>query len=106
MNWIEKLKERWKVKGALQVIIILGVFACTGLSVMLLKRPIFTYLFNAGPMPFWATVVYYILILPIYNLFLLLYGFIFGQFYFFWNFEKRTINRIFKRRETTNPNKP
>ncbi len=95
MNWIEKLQERWKVKNAFQVIIILLVFACTGFTVLFLKRPLFAYLFDTQPMPVWATIVYYLLILPVYNVILLIYGFIFGQFRFFWNFEKRFFARIF-----------
>lgn len=94
MNLINKLKDRWKVKGALQVIVILNVFACTGFTVLFLKRPLFSLLFNDSPMPLWATVLYYVLILPIYNVFLLFYGLIFGQFRFFWDFEKRFFRRI------------
>ena len=49
----------------------------------------------------WFTYSYYWLILPIYNLVLLGYGFVFGQFAFFWEFEKRFFGRIvglFKRK--------
>jgi hypothetical protein len=102
VSWIDTLKERWKVKGALQVILILTVFACTGFTVLLIKRPLFSYLFNNNPMPLWASIVYYVLILPIYNVFLLIYGFVFGQFRFFWDFEKRFFNRIFRSKKTTN----
>ncbi len=101
MNWIDKLQVRWKVKGALQVILILVVFACTGSTVLLIKRPIFSYLFDYGPIPIWASILYYILILPIYNVFLLVYGFVFGQFRFFWDFEKRFFNRIFGSKKAT-----
>lgn len=103
MSWIDKLQARWKVKSALQVIMILIVFACTGFTVLFLKRPLFAWLFNDAPMPLWASIIYYILILPVYNVFLLFYGFIFGQFQFFWDFEKRFFGRIFKRKKTTNP---
>jgi hypothetical protein len=95
MSWAQRLQERWKVKNAFQVVIILLVFACTGFSVLFLKRPLFAYLFPDGIIPSGATIVYYILILPVYNLILLFYGFIFGQFEFFWNFEKRFFDRIF-----------
>lgn len=95
VNWINRLRERWKVGSALQVIIILVVFACTGFTVLYLKRPLFEFLFEGQEMPLWASVVYYILILPIYNVFLLFYGLIFGQFSFFWAFEKRFFNRVF-----------
>ena len=91
---MQKLQIRWKVKSAYQVIIILVVFACTGFTVLFLKKPLFQYWFTETEMPLWASTLYYILILPVYNIFLLLYGFLFGQFQFFWAFEKRFLNRI------------
>ena len=94
MSWLDKLQERWKVGSLLQVVIILVVFACTGFTVLFLKRPLFDYLFEASEVPVWATIVYYVLILPVYNVFLLFYGFVFGQFRFFWNFEKRFFSRL------------
>jgi hypothetical protein len=103
LSWIKKLQERWKVKGTFQVILILFVFTCTGFTVMFLKGPLFSFLFHDSPMPLWASVVYYVLILPIYNVFLLCYGFLFGQFQFFWDFEKRFFRRIFNSKHTTNP---
>ncbi|HZY82442.1 MAG TPA: DUF6787 family protein [Cyclobacteriaceae bacterium] len=98
MSWLDKLKDRWKVGSILQVIVILIVFACTGFTVLLLKRPLFNYLFEGGEVPIWASVVYYILILPVYNVFLLFYGFVFGQFQFFWNFEKRFFARFSRKK--------
>lgn len=95
MSWINRLQQRWKVKGAGQVLLILLVFALTGCTVLFLKRPLFSYFFADAPMPLWASAVYYILILPVYNIFLLFYGLIFGQFRFFWDFEKRFFRRIF-----------
>jgi hypothetical protein len=41
------------------------------------------------------------LILPVYNVFLLFYGFVFGQFRFFWNFEKRFFSRFSRRKNDT-----
>jgi len=35
-----------------------------------------------------------LLVLPLYQIFLLVYGFIFGQFTFFWEKEKQFIRRI------------
>ena len=83
------------MRNAFQVFIILLVFACTGFTVLFLKRPLFSYWFADGFRPLWASVLYYILILPVYNVLLLFYGIIFGQFRFFWNFEKRFFERIF-----------
>jgi hypothetical protein len=94
MSWINKLKSRWSVGSAWQVVVILLVFACTGFTVFFLKRPLFAYLFNGAPRPIWASVFDYILVLPFYNVLLLLYGFIFGQFRFFWDFEKKFLIRL------------
>ena len=97
-QWIAKLQTRWKVQTAWQVIIILIVFACTGFTVMFIKPVITSWLFHEGH-PAWFSVLYWVMILPIYNLFLLFYGFVFGQFAFFWAFEKRFLNRLINRKK-------
>ncbi len=86
------------VKSAWQVIIILIVFACTGFTVLLIKPYITGWLFHGGH-PAWFSILYWVLIFPIYNLFLLFYGFIFGQFHFFWDFEKRFFKRLFGKKK-------
>lgn len=40
-------------------------------------------------------VLYFIGILPVYQVVLLMYGALFGQFRFFWEFEKRMVRRMF-----------
>jgi len=75
------------------VIAILLTFIFTGTTVMYLKKPILFSLFGSE-IPLWAKVVYYILILPIYNVILLFYGFLLGQFNFFWEFEKKSIKKL------------
>ncbi len=94
-NWVKKLEKRWGVSGQ-QVFIILLVFACTGFTVMFLKSPIVALFTENGEKSLLFSVIYYILILPIYNVLLLIYGFVFGQFKFFWEFEKRFFKRIFR----------
>ena len=91
VSFVNRLKERWKVQSAAQVWLILLVFALTGFSVMFLKR-----IFRSWPIheAWWFDMAYYILILPIYNLLLLIYGAIFGQARYFWEFEKRFFARI------------
>lgn len=92
--WIEKLKYKWKLKSVWHVIIILVVFACTGFTVLFIKRPLLRFLVGSQGDTVLATVLYYLLILPVYNVLLLAYGFLFGQFQFFWEFEKRFVRRI------------
>jgi hypothetical protein len=93
MSWLQNLQQRWNMKNIWQVIAILFVFACTGFTVLWLKRPTLNFFFG-NEIPTWSKTLYYILILPIYNLILLFYGFVFGQFNFFLEFEKKTFRRI------------
>jgi hypothetical protein len=95
VRWIEKLKNRWKLDNAWHVLIVLLVFACTGLSVFFIKKPLLNWLAGERGNTYLASLLYYIFILPLYNILLLGYGFIFGQFRFFWSFEKRLMERFF-----------
>ena len=89
--------HRWKLGSAFQVVVVLVVFACTGFTVLFIKKPILHFLAGEEEDTITASVIYYLLILPLYNVILLAYGFLFGQFNFFWEFEKRFFNRIFRR---------
>ncbi len=95
-TFIENLKNRWNVKSAFQVVVILLVFSCTGFSVLYVEDQIYKLLNITGDYGFWMRALLFIVItLPIYNVLLLIYGFVFGQFKFFWAFEKRFFGRIF-----------
>ncbi len=93
-GWMERLRERWKLKSLWQVVVVLIVFACTGFTILFIKKPILHFLAGDEGDTATASVLYYIFILPLYNIVLLIYGFIFGQFEFFWHFEARFFNRI------------
>jgi hypothetical protein len=97
-GWIQRLSERWGV-GPWRVLLILVVFTCTGFTVLFLKRPIVAYFTGEGEQPLLFTVLYYVLILPVYNVFLLIYGALLGQFRFFWEFEKRFFGRLLGRQK-------
>lgn len=96
-RWIEKLRQRWGLKNIAQVVVVLIVFACTGFTVLFIKKPLLNFLAGEQGNTTLATVLYYVFILPLYNLLLLGYGFVFGQFAFFWNFEKRFFRRLFRK---------
>lgn len=97
MSWLKKLQDRWEVKSIWQVILILIVFACTGFTVMYLKQPLYQLAGITEETSAWIKVPYYLLtVLPVYQLVLLVYGFIFGQFRFFWAFEKRMLGHMAK----------
>lgn len=95
MSFLEKLQTRWKLKSLGQVVLVLIVFACTGTTVLYLKAPLFWLLgITEKTDVVWRTVIYVVAILPVYQVLLLMYGFIFGQFQFFWAFEKKMLKRM------------
>lgn len=92
---IEKLKNRWGLKNGWQVLVILVVFACTGFSILYLKRYLSQLVGLGQESVWWARLLFSMLVvLPLYQVVLLIYGWLFGQFAFFWNFEKRMFGRI------------
>ena len=98
---LEKLKQRWNIRSNYEVVIILVVFSITGSATVVLKKWIFdliqitpeTHLLIKIP-------VYIVVVLAVYNLLLLVTGFIFGQFKFFWEFEKRFFSRLLFRKKS------
>jgi uncharacterized protein DUF6787 len=93
-GFLKKLQDRWGVSAS-RVLIILVVFALTGTTVLFIKTPILDFIVGEDVKTWVHSLVYFILILPIYNILLLIYGSLFGQFQFFWDFEKRFFRRIF-----------
>lgn len=99
---MEKLKERWGISSTWQIILIITVFGLTGSSSLYVAKPILEVLglarINFSPDFWWGGFSYYflriILIFPIYQVLLVCYGWIFGQFKFFWSFEKNMLVRI------------
>jgi hypothetical protein len=95
LSWSEMLKTRWQLKSGWQVLLVLLTFACTGFSVLFLKKPLYALVGITEATPLWLRAGFYTLaILPVYQVLLLAWGFVFGQFRFFWNFEKKMFNRM------------
>lgn len=86
-------KERWNIKSNWQVFVIIVVFAITGSSAAYLSKPILaTFGITKETVSGWEYYpLYIILIFPIYQVLLVSFGFIFGQFTFFWAFEKKML---------------
>ena len=89
-SFFKTLQERWKLKSGLQVLLVLIVFACTGSSVILLKHAVGI----SNQSPAHIRFAFYFAVLPLYNVLLLGFGFLFGQFKFFLEFEKRFFKRL------------
>lgn len=93
---IQKLEGRWIVKQRWELIRIFIVFAITGSSSVLVTRPLIKELGitldNLHAFVYW--VLFVAISLIAYQLLLLFFGWIFGQFEFFWNFEKKILKRL------------
>ena len=99
----EKLKKRWNINSNFQVVIILIVFAITGSTTVYVKKFIFDLIQITSETILWIKIqIYIIVMLVVYNLLLLVVGFLFGQFRFFWEFEKKFLSRIlFSKKQIT-----
>lgn len=98
--FLEKLKEKWALKSIFQVVMVIIVFSITGMTVVFTRHIIFHWLGFDDTTPLWIkTVAYLLLIFPQYQILILVYGTLLGQFSFFWEKEKklgRAIARPFR----------
>jgi hypothetical protein len=92
---MDSFKKSWGITSNLQLAIVLIVFAITGSASAWLSRPLSFWLgITKEDFQLWFTPARLILIFPIYQLLLIFIGFLFGQFRFFWAFEKKMLKRM------------
>ena len=93
---MEKIRSFFKVDSNLQLLIINIVFALTGTSSLFFADYILNILLinqnTYGNFLYWLIRI--ILILPIYQVLLIIFGSLFGEFKYFWRMEKKTIRKI------------
>lgn len=93
---MKKLKERWGITSNWDLFIILLVFSITGTISARIAKPFCDFIgldFNQlNPVLGW--IIRLIIILPIYQIMLVIIGAIFGKFHFFWNFVKKMLSRM------------
>ncbi|WP_142786433.1 DUF6787 family protein [Changchengzhania lutea] len=93
---MKKLKERWGVESNWQIIVILIVFAVTGSTASYIGKPILNGLniTSESISTFGYWVIRILLLFVVYQFMLVFFGWLFGQFNFFWNFEKKMLRRL------------
>ena len=97
---MNKLKEKWGIISNFQIIIILVVFSITGSVAVWIAKPVLNLVGLdkevVSPWLFWPIRIF--IIFPIYQILIVIIGTLFGQFKFFWAFEKKMLSRLgFKR---------
>ena len=98
---IYKLKKKWGIKSNFQLVVIFIVFGITGSASVFLGEPILSYLKINDELfidiylgKYIYIFIKIILIFPLYQILLLIFGAIFFQFTFFWNIEKQILKKI------------
>lgn len=92
---MKKLKTRWGITSNYQLVVIFIVFAITGSLSAFLSKPITDYIgLTKENLSFFYWPIRLIAIFPLYQILLVLIGFLFGQFKFFWEFEKKMLLRM------------
>lgn len=96
MQILEKLKARWGIDNNWQIAVIFLVFAITGSTASLIGKPILSFLNitteSFGTFGYWTIRI--VLLFIVYQFMLVFFGWLFGQYQFFWNFEKKMLRRI------------
>ena len=101
---MKRLKEKWGITSNFQIIIILLVFSITGSIAVIVAKPALNLVGldkeTISPWIFWTIRIF--IIFPIYQVLIVIIGTLFGQFQFFWAFEKKMLTRLgFKRFKET-----
>ena len=90
------LKEKWNLKSNFQLVIILIVFAITGSSSLYISKPLMEFLSvstdSMNIISYW--ILRFIIVTLVYQFVLLVVAFLFGQFNWFWNFEKKMLKKM------------
>ncbi len=87
---LKKLKERWGITSNFQIVIIFIVFGITGTVSAYISGPLTDFIIGESDINWLIKLLIRILVLtPIYQVLLLLFGYIFFQYRFFYNFVKK-----------------
>lgn len=92
---MKKLKERWGVTSNWQLTVIFIVFAITGSTSAKFAGPLTEWVGITKEMGwylYWPVRI--VIILPIYQVLLVFFGWLFGEYHFFWNFEKKMLRAM------------
>ncbi len=92
----KKLEKKWILDYKWEMIRVFMVFAITGSSSLFIGRPIIKFIGitkeNLNPVLYW--ILFIIIGLIFYQICLVIFGWLFGQFKFFWEFEKKMLRRF------------
>ena len=93
---LNKLKEIFKVKNNLQLVIVFLVFGVSGSLSVYVSKPALSFLdinrfFNNDII---ILIIRVFVIFPLYQIILITVGTLFGQFNYFWSFQKKFFKKF------------
>ena len=93
---IEKLVNKFKANSIQHLFIIFIIFALSGSGSLFISSPILIALGLEKLITFYPLYIFVriILIIPIYQLILIIIASLFGEFDYFWKFEKKFLQRL------------
>ena len=92
---MKKLKERWNIDSNWQLMIIFVVFAVTGSTSAKFAGPTTDFFGITKEMGWYIYWPFRILVIfPLYQVLLVFFGWLYGQYDFFWNFEKKMLRAM------------
>jgi hypothetical protein len=91
----DRLKTKWGVASTRRFLVICLVFSLAGTSMLFLRRVFWPLLGFTAETSRWVTVpVYLLLMIPTYQVLLMVFGTLLGEFQFFWAWEKKFARRM------------
>lgn len=92
---LKRFKTKWDIRSNSQLVVILIVFSVTGSASLLVRKAVFEWVGITADTTLWIKAPLYLLVIvPAYQILFLLFGTLFGQFRFAWEFEKRFLSRL------------
>ena len=93
---IEKLVNKFKANSIWHLFIIFIIFAISGSGSLFISSPILIALGLDELITFYPLYIFIriILIIPIYQFILIIIASLFGEFDYFWKFEKKFLQRL------------
>ena len=92
----KKLEKKWELAYRWEMIRVFIIFAITGSSSVIVGKPFLKILGitndNLQPVLYW--ILYILISFIFYQILLITIAWLFGQFKFFWNFEKKMMRKM------------
>lgn len=89
---MKRLKERWHITSNWQLFVVFLVFAVTGSTSAKFAGPITDIIGITSEFDwyiYWPARI--VIVFPIYQVFLVFFGWLYGEYVFFWEFEKKML---------------